>query len=65
VAILIHGLATIEFLVFNQWGAWRSTRIENHVPQKAMRPSFSVKRGSLTLGYLAVHSFDFRTGPLM
>jgi hypothetical protein len=62
-AILIHGLATIEFLVF-RGGAWRSTRIENDVPQVAMRLSFSVQRAGATAGYGALHSFDFRTEPL-
>jgi hypothetical protein len=65
VAILIHGLSTTEFLVLNQWGAWRSTRIENnHVPQQAMRPSFSVQRG-FSIGFGVLYSFDFRTEPLM
>jgi hypothetical protein len=60
VAILIHAIGPIEFLVFDQYGAWRSTVIENHVPQQAMRLSFSVQRFS-TLGYGVLNSFDFRT----
>jgi hypothetical protein len=62
-AIVIHGLSTIEFLVFKQ-GAWRSTRIENNVPQVAMRLSFSVQRAGATAGYGALNSFDLRTEPI-